>query len=164
MNRLVKHQITRELERLQEQNETGLLTAGTVVEAARDEDSPLHQHFEWDNDVAGERYRLIQARQLIRAIIVNEDITGREVRNYVSVPSDRSQPGGGYRTLSNVISISELRQEKLVELQKIMDSHLERYEAFLALEPDFVEIRRLIPRFNADRMPGSRRPPNQASL
>jgi hypothetical protein len=36
-----------------------------VVEAARAETSPLHGFFEWDDNIAGEKYRLGQARDLI---------------------------------------------------------------------------------------------------
>lgn len=46
----------------------GRLTANDVVEAARDPRSPLHEHFEWDDDAAAEAWRIEQARRLIRTV------------------------------------------------------------------------------------------------
>lgn len=44
----------------------GELTPQLVVDEARPKDAPLHDRFEWDNKVAGEAYRRVQAQQLIR--------------------------------------------------------------------------------------------------
>jgi len=48
-------------------DERGKLTAPLVVAEARDPEHPLHSRFEWDDSVAGERYREVQARELIRS-------------------------------------------------------------------------------------------------
>jgi hypothetical protein len=48
----------------------GRLTPECVLEAAEDEDSPLHRFFEWDNDEAAHQYRIDQARRLIRGVRV----------------------------------------------------------------------------------------------
>lgn len=45
----------------------GTLLAEDVRETARDPASSLHRFFEWDDTVAGEAYRLEQARHLIRS-------------------------------------------------------------------------------------------------
>ena len=47
------------------------LTPELVVEDARPEESPLHAHFEWDDQLAGEQFRLEQARKLIRSVVVS---------------------------------------------------------------------------------------------
>lgn len=51
------------------------LTAETVVNVARDENNILHNIFEWDDTVAGEKYRKIQASQLISnlKVVIKED-------------------------------------------------------------------------------------------
>lgn len=48
----------------------GELTPDAVVADARNPNSPLHSHFEWDNGKAAEQHRLAQARRLIRAVVV----------------------------------------------------------------------------------------------
>lgn len=54
------------------------LTAVQVVEAAREESSPLHGSFTWDDTEAAARYRLIQAGRLISSFRV-EKIPGKDV-------------------------------------------------------------------------------------
>lgn len=55
------------LERLQSlEGDDGRITPEAVVEDARDPESPLHDEFEWDDSVAAEKYRLEQARRLLR--------------------------------------------------------------------------------------------------
>ena len=46
----------------------GEITPVAVVEKAEDEGSALHKYFEWDSDKAAERYRLEQARKVLRSI------------------------------------------------------------------------------------------------
>ena len=48
----------------------GKLTPELVVATAKPKDHPLHTRFEWDNRIAGQRYREIQAAELIRSINV----------------------------------------------------------------------------------------------
>lgn len=79
----------KELERIRKQH--GAVTPESVVAEARPEDAPLHPTFEWDNGVAGEKYRLIQARTLIRAVqVVTDDEKPTTVYTYVPPP----QPAG----------------------------------------------------------------------
>lgn len=65
----------------------GEMTPAVVVEEARPAGSPLHTHFEWDDTVAGEKYRLVQAQELIRSVKVtfvkNDEV--KDVRAWVSV-------------------------------------------------------------------------------
>lgn len=46
------------------------LTPESVVKAASSPRHPLHPCFEWDDEKAGEQYRLHQARNLIRCVQV----------------------------------------------------------------------------------------------
>ena len=48
----------------------GLLTPKVVVNEARSPSHPLHDRFEWDDSVAGEKYREQQAAELIRSVKV----------------------------------------------------------------------------------------------
>jgi EAL domain-containing protein (putative c-di-GMP-specific phosphodiesterase class I) len=65
----------------------GLLRPAAVVEAARDEDSPLHDAFCWDDTEAAKRYRILQAQKLIRSFrVVVED---QETPVFVNLSVDR---------------------------------------------------------------------------
>ena len=58
-----------ELDRLRGHN-SGELDPETVVSAARDEKSPLHSAFEWDDSNAAHAHRLQTAQLLIRSVLV----------------------------------------------------------------------------------------------
>ena len=68
------------------------LTPEAVVNEARDEDSVLHRDFQWNDAVAGELYRLQEARKIIRAIVV-VDPTG-DVKEDVNVWMHTTNPEG----------------------------------------------------------------------
>jgi len=68
----------------------GHLDAETVVAEARSKKSPLHQYFDWDNKVAGEKWRLEQARSLIRRAIIVVGEPEKKVRAFVHVRSANS--------------------------------------------------------------------------
>jgi hypothetical protein len=46
----------------------GRVTPDAVVEAARDPEHPWHDRFDWNDETAGNRWRLAQARTLIRSV------------------------------------------------------------------------------------------------
>ena len=66
----------------------GKLTAPIVVAAATPETHPLHNRFEWDDRIAGPKYREVQAREIIRSVkIVRKETEKGEainVRAYVA--------------------------------------------------------------------------------
>lgn len=107
-----------------------LLTAEATVEAAKDDESPLHSQFVWDDTEAAHNYRLAQARALIRRIIVTmpDDATETAVPKYVSLSSDRKKPGGGYRETSEVLNNEELLAELEQTAKRDIDGLLRRYE------------------------------------
>lgn len=57
-----------ELERIKQRD--GTIVPEAVVDEARPEEAVLHPAFEWEDPVAAEKYRVIQARQLIKRVRV----------------------------------------------------------------------------------------------
>jgi hypothetical protein len=73
------------------QKNDGELTPEAVVKAAKSETNPLHPCFEWDDVKAGKAYRLKQAGNLIRCVVVTkQDTKGNDVnvRAFVSIRED----------------------------------------------------------------------------
>lgn len=104
-------EVVAELERIRGRDG---LRAPAVVEAAREEDSPLHGCFIWDDSEAGEAYRLIQARTLIRSVVlVREDRPPRTV--YGHVP-ERGE--GEYQPLEIIASRPDLYLAALAEARE----------------------------------------------
>lgn len=92
----------------------GILTPQSVVEHARDEKSPLHAQFEWDNSKAADKYRLAQARSLIREITV--DWNGKETREFFNVVVKKNDhEERGYVSLQRVLSSEELHKQVVKE-------------------------------------------------
>ena len=109
--------IKTELERIAAQHE-GLLRPEDVVTEATATDHPLHEHFEWDNTAAAHQYRLDQARALIRSVRI--EVPNRpdvRVQAFVSIPADRRNEGGGYRTLAAVLDNDFMLRQLAAEMQ-----------------------------------------------
>lgn len=95
----------------------GVLTTEVVLENARQETSPLHRHFQWDDTIAAENYRRWQARSLIaKCRITIEPRTESTIRAFVSLPSDRGQEGG-YRVTTTVLTDDDQRDELLADMR-----------------------------------------------
>lgn len=96
----------------------GYLATETVVEAARDPASPLHGHFEWQDDKAAHFYRLGQARQLIRSLRIPVRIGPTVVTSVAYVPSPRAT--GLYQRLDEIVPRSDTAKAVvLAELSRV---------------------------------------------
>ena len=98
----MKNKVIAELKRIAAKND-GLLQPETVVDEARPVASPLHSRFEWDDRVAGDAYRIWQARQLIRVVVEVISATGEKENVFVSLTTDRKE--SGYRVMTEVLTI-----------------------------------------------------------
>lgn len=119
----------------------GKLTPRLVVERARDPQHELHGSFEWDDSIAGEQYRLVQARRLIRAVRVTYRVGDEEhgVRRYMSIervdPPDRV-----YEDVDDVLLDPLKRQIVLRQMErdflifKRRYAHLREYAELLQRE------------------------------
>ncbi len=74
-----------------QERRNGVARPEDYVEESRSTRSPTHKTLEWDDTVAGERYRLEQARMAMRCIVVHyasDDSEPRQVRALSSVVRD----------------------------------------------------------------------------
>jgi len=77
----------------------GALSPAAVVEAARPNNSPIHDQFVWDDTEAAKRYRLQQASELLRVTVELIEVKSEtyEVRAFTSLSPDRAKDGQSYR-------------------------------------------------------------------
>ena len=80
-----------ELERIR--SLTGKLLPKDVVKEAQKKKSPLHSAFEWDDEIAGEKYRVSQARTIIRSVLVMCEDAETAAPAFVHIPKIK---GGQY--------------------------------------------------------------------
>ena len=96
----------------------GVLNPRDVVEAAREEDHPLHSRFEWDDSSAAEKFRLAQAEGLIRRVrlhlirppAADGRVSITTTRAFQSRPSQRTKDGG-YEPIGKIMADPEKRKE-----------------------------------------------------
>lgn len=128
LSKMDAEKVGKELEKL-----NGDVTASNVVELAKNKKSEMHNYFEWDNEIAGQKYREKQARDLIRNIkvtFVKEEKESEPVRAYVNV-----KRFNGYSPIEEVVqdvdayqmlldrAYEELRviKNKYAQLQEIQE-------------------------------------------
>jgi len=127
--------IDSELERLH--NEEGHVSPTNVLGSASDPDSPLHNYFEWDNEVAGHKYRLQQAREMIeRSHFILQIVEGLKkppinvtVRRYLPLGDKSSR----FKIRNEVLSDEEARAA-------VVDGHITRLESWVSATVDIEEL------------------------
>ena len=106
----------------------GIVTPQAVVERARDPGSAMHNRFEWNDGEAAAKYRLEQARQILRVTVKYVgDVEKRPITAYCSLSSDRYS-GGGYRSTIRVLDDAERRGELLEQAKHEARQWAERYK------------------------------------
>ena len=124
----------------------GILNPKDVVEFARNSDTALHQEFEWNDKIAGDAYRILQAREVIRTRVTVLTPDTKPVRAYVSLPNDR-KPNGGYRRINDVLEKPAWREQLLQNAMADMRAFQTKYAVLKELANVFsamqeVEARR----------------------
>lgn len=90
-----------ELQRIYERD--GVIEPETVVAESRTPSAPLHSCFEWDDEKAAHKYRIAQAQNIIRAIVVVDEAKQPETRAFVNVQRE-------YHPVSVVVRNPEKRE------------------------------------------------------
>ena len=119
-----------ELQKIYDQR--GQLTPALVVEEASDPAHPLHSRFEWDNSVAGERWRKAQAQELIRSVkVVYKQATERDpARSVRAFHAVRRPDGNVYEPAERVVEDPFTRQLVLADMEREWKALKRRYEQF----------------------------------
>lgn len=107
----------------------GGLTAERLLELSRDEDALMHNCFEWDDTKAAERYRLSQARYIIRTIVMTKinDEPVKEQRAFVSVTSTEHAEKGCFKPIITALSVEKDRSVVLDNAMRDWSVFKEKY-------------------------------------
>jgi|GEM_PF-3704053 hypothetical protein len=129
-----------------------------VIDAARNPESSMHSYFEWDNKKAAHKYRMINAKYIIRsmrmkiAYIQVENETGAEkaiettVRMLHSAP-DVDQEGSGnyvYKEVASVLNDIGLQQSVVSDMYKYLLGAFRRFNDFSNLAEDLDSLEPVI--------------------
>lgn len=102
----------------------GVVTAPIILNDARDESSPLHRCFLWDDAKAAEKHRLTQARHLLERIVTVVTVDGgvpTETRAFVAIQVE-DLPQRDFQPIQMVLDDPNGRQQivntALLELKR----------------------------------------------
>lgn len=112
----------------------------TIVAAAKDAKSILHPHFEWDDAVAAEAFRVDQARELVRSLTVDisrSNLETKNVRAFVNVEAGEER---GYVSTATAMSSEDLRKQVLRKAFAELESWRARHAELSELARIFAAI------------------------
>ena len=115
-----------------------------VVEAARSAKSPLHKYFTWDNTEAARRWRILEARNLLRVVVVCTGESPEPVNVFVSLKPDRVEGGGGYRCVTDILDDDALYAQMLKDAFEDLEYFRRKYNSLKELRGIMGEISRLL--------------------
>lgn len=116
---LSPEQIALELERIEKRD--GVLTPAVLVKESEAPEAPLHNFFTWDDDEAARKFREIQARVLIKSVVVEQTTTEGQTVTVALMHNATDDSGRqGYYSFVNIASNAQLFRSALSHLE----SHL----------------------------------------
>ena len=138
MNWKITGQITKEvIDEIVEVKEKYGLTAEALLEKAKNEKSSLHNKFEWDNTIAGHRYRLQQARELIndvKVIIIKREVNAFENLN---IKPGETIPQRQYVTVQEIKENNDLKEQILKRAKNQIKYWRDMYALYEEFNPIF---------------------------
>jgi hypothetical protein len=126
-----------ELERIHRKHKA--IVPKKVVEESRPKTAVLHPHFEWNDKVAAEEYRVHQARQIIGSVVVvPETENKRPVQAFINVSvvpegessGDHENRGRAYLPAQQVADDPALRDQHLANLKLRLKNMRREHAAF----------------------------------
>lgn len=117
-----------------------------IVEKARDEQSSMHCLFEWNNDVAAEKYREVQAGHIMRHLKITyvgindgdapQEVVMQPTRLFYGNPTQQS----GYVSLPKIMGDADVYQALLERAKNELASFRQKYKILKELQPIFEMI------------------------
>lgn len=114
--------------------EQGKLTASELVNVSRDEESPLHDMFEWDDSIAAEKYRETQAYKIIRSVEVVIESSPVPQRAFGTVEPK------AYQKIERIMETEELRKILLKNAKRELEAFRRKYSRLTELSKVFDAI------------------------
>lgn len=116
----------------------GRLTPSELVDASRDEAAPLHGAFEWNDEVAAEKYREVQAGHIIRCLEIELVGSSEPVRAFF--PVKVKGEGKGYTHIEAIMNDYDAKQTLLEKALAELASFKRKYKRLTELNNVFAAI------------------------
>ena len=121
----------------------GKITAKDVVKAARSEDSPIHDYFDWDDTTAATKWRIVQANHLIShlEIVIRYKEEDKTTRAFFSLEyANDTGKKRSYFPVETVAGDSLLKEQLIQDALDELKGWQRRYQEYKELELVFVAI------------------------
>lgn len=105
----------------------GAVTKENFLEASRSEESPTHCLFEWNDEVAAEKYRLTQSKQIIgclRVTYINPEKEEIPVRAFINTSDYSETPR--YESVDVALRNEDKREVYLKRIRNELDAFVKR--------------------------------------
>ncbi len=110
------------------------LTPTLVVQAAAPPDSPLHEHFTWDDTEAAWQWRLEEARRLIRSVRIQREGADETVREFIRlvrhIPDADDDTNESYLPTEQVAENVFLKAAFLRQMEADWRAFRRKYQAY----------------------------------
>lgn len=106
-----------------------------IVEVARNENTELHKCFEWDDTIAAEKYRIVQARHIVRNLVIAEETVPEdrpEVRYFFKSKADE-----GYKPTKVIVRKENEYQALLAQAWAELQAFKQKYSMLEELREIF---------------------------
>lgn len=115
------------------------ITPQNVVNLARSEKSVIHNDFEWNDEIAGEKYRVLQAGEMIRNFVIEEKKTEKSPVRMLHITSEKNV----YKPVEFFVAHDDEYQTLLKRAKMELDGFVKRYSDISELEEVFEAIKKL---------------------
>lgn len=123
------------------QKQLGEPTAEDVVSSARPAKSPIHDMFEWDDTVAGESYRVEQARHMLRSLVITTTHSEQQAESRAFVAIDiEERRHDVYVPISVAMSTLDMRAQVLERARRELSAFRQKYQDLSELSAVFQAI------------------------
>lgn len=118
----------------------GKVTSELLLQNAEPTESPLHDLFEWDDAVAGHKFRLSQATNIIinLAVEVEKEQKPKKIRAYYNVSDTEKK--GRFINAETAFSNPDTKEIILKRAYREMQSFMQKYENLTEFAPVFTAI------------------------
>lgn len=120
-------------------------TPEAVVEKAKNKNTELHKCFEWNDKVAGHKYRIIQARDILCSFrILSDEIVESENKPFEVRAVVKGDEPNHYKPTKLVVQKMDEYQALLDQAKRELESFRRRYENLIELEKLMADIDELL--------------------
>lgn len=118
------------LQRIAKDDPDGVIAPEAVVSTAENPQSPLHSHFCWDDTEAARLYRLVQARSLIRRVVIRREPEASPEFVNVTIQRGDGTMRRGYVPTERAVAETALYRQIVADARRGLEAYRRRLSAF----------------------------------